>query len=219
MAKRTEMTKMAFLEGCSFRRMLWLWLRHGTKLPETPSVLRFTLAAPPAMVDKEAFREAMSTFPGAVAVVTALDDEGQPRGLTCSAVCSLSMDPPLLLTCVNQRNGSLRAIRHSGGFVVNLLKANCGALSDRFASASADKFQGVAWVPSPASGLPWLYRDVLAHVDCHLIADIGAGSHAILVGSVRLGERSQCQEGPLVYWWRNYGSWSAAVPEQETAHD
>lgn len=160
----------------------------------------------------DVFRDTMGAFPTPVSVVTALDDDGAPRGLTCSAVCSLSADPPTLLVCVNQQNGSLDAIRHSGGFVVNLLHAGSSAISDRFASRSPDKYDGISWSPSTVSGLPWLHDDALAHADCRLVADLEAGSHAILIGQLQHGASVAEPAEPLLYWRRAYGSWRASAP-------
>jgi flavin reductase (NADH) len=162
-------------------------------------------------IDSAEFKATMGVFPAAVSVVTALDGEGVPRGLTCSAVCSLSMDPPSMLICVNRRNKSLKAIKESAGFVVNLLRAGRRELSDLFASPSPDKFGGTDWQPSPASGLPLLARDALAFVDCALRSEIHAGSHAVLIGQVRESGVAEPSEGPLVYWRRNYGQWSPEI--------
>jgi flavin reductase (DIM6/NTAB) family NADH-FMN oxidoreductase RutF len=163
--------------------------------------------------DAAGFRDAMGSFPTPVTVVTALDEDGLPRGLTCSAVASLSMDPPSLLICVNRRNGSLKAIRHSGGFVVNLLRQGRYRLSDLFASASPTKFAETPWRPSTPSGLPLLHADVLAHVDCALQAELVAGSHAILIGRVRSASGATDDGGPLVYYNRSYGRWAPHIPE------
>lgn len=179
----------------------------------TEQVFRTVVGLPddPTTVDADAFREAMGSFPAAVSVITALDADETPRGLTCSAFCSLSAEPPLVLACVNQRNGSLQAIRHSGGFVVNLLRAGSHDVSARFASPVEDKYDGVAWEPSPESGLPRLSDDASAHLDCRLVADIAAGSHAILIGGIRTcGSEAHERCSPLLYWRRAYGSWSAA---------
>ena len=180
----------------------------------TQRIFRATvgLSAATAEVDADRFRETMGAFPAAVSVITALDESGDPRGLTCSAFCSVSLEPPLVLACVNQRNGSLRAIRHSNGFVVNLLRSGSDELSARFASAAADKYDGVAWHAGVESGLPHL-RDAVAHLDCELAADIAAGTHAILIGRIRACAAedpgaSGHATSPLVYWRRAYGSWS-----------
>lgn len=170
-----------------------------------------------AEVEADAFREAMSAFPAPVSVVTAMDAEGEPRGLTCSAVASLSLEPPTLLVCVNQRNGSLQAIRGSAGFTVNLLRQGRDEVSREFASPSTDKFASVSWRPSPVSGLPWLHRDTLAFVDCRLVGELAVGSHAVLIGLARLsrvaGDATGTEDGgALLYWRRAYGRWSAQAP-------
>lgn len=173
-------------------------------------------AAPDGLddVDPEAFRETMGSFPAAVSVLTTHDDTGTPRGLTCSALCSLSADPPLVLACVNQRNGSLQAIRHSQGFVVNLLRQDGDQLSARFASSRADKHIGIDWSASETSGLPFLGDAAIAHIDCRLVADIGAGTHAILIGAIRTCSSASADDddrSPLVYWQRSYGCWAKAA--------
>ena len=63
----------------------------------------------------------MSAFPTGVAVVTTLDAEGGPRGLTTNALCAVSAEPPLLLVCVDRESRTLPALLHSGRFVVNFL--------------------------------------------------------------------------------------------------
>lgn len=181
----------------------------------TRDVFRTTVAmaaASDAAVDPEAFRETMGSFPAAVSVLTTRDATGTPRGLTCSAFCSLCAEPPLVLACVNLRNGSLQAIRDSNGFVVNLLRAGDHELSARFASSRSDKHVGIDWTRSEPSGLPFLGNDALAHLDCRLVADIAVGSHAILIGAIRTchapGEDDT--NSPLVYWRRSYGCWARA---------
>jgi flavin reductase (DIM6/NTAB) family NADH-FMN oxidoreductase RutF len=186
---------------------------RGEAAAVAEEVFRATVTAMSGdLVDEQQFRDTMSAFPAAVCIVTALDETGYPRGLACSAVASLSVDPPLLLICVNRRNGSLRAIRHSGGFCVNLLRSGRSEISDRFASPSPDKFSGVTWRPSPVSGLPWLSTDTTAYVDCQLAAEIEAGTHAILVGNVRDASPVGTADQPLLYWKRSYGTWQNAAP-------
>jgi flavin reductase (DIM6/NTAB) family NADH-FMN oxidoreductase RutF len=168
------------------------------------------IVMPQAAVPRDHFREIMQTFPSAVAVITALDESGLPRGLTCSAFCSLTMDPPAMLICVNRHNGSLKAIRRSGGFVANLLRAGRHRIARTFASPVPDKYSDVDWRPSPKSNLPWFPDDALAFVECKLIADVAAGTHAILIGLVEHGGVGEAGEGPLVYWHQNFGRWEAA---------
>jgi flavin reductase (DIM6/NTAB) family NADH-FMN oxidoreductase RutF len=169
---------------------------------------RTEIEMPGPAVPSDQFRQIMKIFPSAVSVVTTRDGQGRPRGLTCSAICSLSMDPPTMLICVNRRNGSLAAIRESGGFVINLLRSGRRGISEMFASASSDKYAELTWQPGPSSGMPWLPDDALAYVECRVIADMAAGSHAILLGLVTGGQANTADEGPLVYWHQSYGRWA-----------
>ena len=182
-------------------------VRPGTDSATIAEVFRTEVPGAECRVDGEAFRETMASLPTAVSVVTALDADGVPRGLTCSAVCSVSADPPQILICVNQRNGSLAAIRHSGAFVVNVLGSNHAEISNLFASPVAEKFAEVTWHPAPQSGLPVLDESAHAFLDCELTADITAGSHSILVGAVHACGTDVDAMHPLLYWRRSYGTW------------
>jgi flavin reductase (NADH) len=173
---------------------------------EITEVFRTEVPGATCRVDGAAFRDTMASLPTAVSVVTALDENGMPRGLTCSAVCSVSADPPQILICVNRRNGSLAAIRHSGAFVVNVLGSSCANMSNRFALPIAEKFADVAWHPAPNSGLPVLDGAAHAYLDCELTADITAGSHSILVGAVHACGTEMTVLHPLLYWRRGYGT-------------
>lgn len=194
---------------------------HG-RIPEDPgttlySCSRVTLSMPEAEHPADAFRRVMAVFPTAVTVVTSLDADGDPRGLTCSAVASVSADPPLVAVCVNQRNGSLTAIRDSGGFALNLLAAGSAHVSDTFASPSPAKFRSVRWRPTRVTGLPWLAHDTAAMLDCRLAADVEVATHAVLVGLVVDSAVGRCADGPLMYWQRAYGGWSPAVMPPDAA--
>jgi len=123
-------TLVSFLDG---------W-RGNDRPPRADRARRSEVPLAGAACDADCFRQVMGMFPSPVSVVTALDRDGEPRGLTCSAVCSLSMEPPALLCCVNRRNRSLDAIRDSGGFAVNLLRAGRKDLSNVFASGNSAKF-------------------------------------------------------------------------------
>jgi flavin reductase (DIM6/NTAB) family NADH-FMN oxidoreductase RutF len=166
------------------------------------------LAAGPA-VDKATFFALMSAFPSGVTIVTTVDDAGQPRGLTCTAVCSLSADPPLVLACLDRRSHTLDAVRHSGRFVVNYLLAGRGDLANRFATTDPDKFSSVAWRPT-AHGVPWLFADSLACAECALVQEVAGGDHVIVVGRVEGGHVPPPGTQPLIYFRRSYLTWRGA---------
>jgi flavin reductase (DIM6/NTAB) family NADH-FMN oxidoreductase RutF len=108
---------------------------------------------------------------------------------------------------VNQRNGSLQAIRSSGGFMVNLLGEGRHAVAELFASPSAQKFAAVRWRLVGGLGLPLLEDDAAAFVECSLQSELLAGTHAILIGLVRSSGRTGRPGRPLVYYDRTYGRW------------
>src|SRR5262249_38039376 len=165
------------------------------------------LPAPPTgLMDRAAFFAIMSAFPTGVTIVTTLDDDGQPRGLTCTALCSLSADPPLLLVCVDRRSQTLEALRRAGNFVVTYLWAGRGELSNRFARREQDRWTDVAWRP-PGRGLPWLHADSMAYAECTLVQEMEGGDHMILVGRVDGGQPPPPGTQPLMYFRRSYATW------------
>jgi flavin reductase (NADH) len=163
------------------------------------------LSGPATPVDKATFFAIMSAFPSGVTVISTLDALGQPKGLTCTATCSLSADPPLLLVCIDRRSSTLDALRFSGRFVVNYLLAGRGELSNRFASREPDRWANLAWRPT-RYGLPWLHRDTLAYAECALVQETDGGDHVIMVGRVDGGQPPPPGTQPLMYFRRGYGT-------------
>lgn len=151
-------------------------------------------------IGPDEFRHLLSHFASGVTVVTAWDRDGRPTGLTASAFTSVSLTPPLVLVCVDHKAESYPALRAQGRFAVNILTADQEALSRRFASTEADKFNGVEWKVGPA-GLP-LLPDALAHVECRTVHTYPGGDHTIFVGEV---EAATVREGdPLIYYQGHY---------------
>jgi 3-hydroxy-9,10-secoandrosta-1,3,5(10)-triene-9,17-dione monooxygenase reductase component len=124
----------------------------------------------------------MAAVPTAVTVVTSVGEEGA-AGATANAVASLSLDPPLMLVCLDHGSRTLAAVRSSGRFAVNVLGAGEEALARRFASKAphADKWTGVAW--SENEGMPRI-EDALAWIGCELRDLLDGGDHVIVTGTV-----------------------------------
>lgn len=158
-------------------------------------------------MDRATFFAIMGAFPTGVGIVTALDADNQPRGLTTNALCSVSAEPPLLLVCVDKRSQTLPALRHSGRFVVNYLSAGRDALANLFASKEPDKFADVAWRPG-GNGMPLLHEDSLAFAECTTVQEIDAGDHIVFLGQVDAGEPPVPASQPLMYFRRTYGTWA-----------
>jgi flavin reductase (DIM6/NTAB) family NADH-FMN oxidoreductase RutF len=158
-------------------------------------------------VDRETFAEIMASFPSGVAIVTTLDEAGEPKGLTTSAVASVSAEPPLLLVCVDFTSRTLPALRAGGRFLVNFMRAGTAELCRLFASKAEDKFAAVAWRPTE-SGMPLLREDAIAWAECVTVQEVEAGDHVVLVGQVEAGEPPAASEQPLVYYRRVWGAWA-----------
>jgi flavin reductase (DIM6/NTAB) family NADH-FMN oxidoreductase RutF len=163
-------------------------------------------------VDRDTFVEIMASYPAGVAIVTTLDAEGTPRGLTTTAVSSVSAEPPLLLVCVDLTSRTLPALRAGGRFVVNFLREGRSELARRFASKRDDKFEGVAW-DATASGMPVLADDALAWAECVTVQELEPGDHVILLGQVEEGAGAGDEDAPLMYYRRSWGVWKPASRE------
>jgi flavin reductase (DIM6/NTAB) family NADH-FMN oxidoreductase RutF len=163
-------------------------------------------------IDGDLFREIMSTFPSGVAIVTAVVEGDKPRGLTVSAFCPVSLDPPLVLVCIDKTSNSLLAIQRSGGFTVNLLASGREELARRYASKVEDKFEGVATArPAVAEAGPVLVDDCVAWAACRIHSAVEAGDHFIIVGQVEEGHH-RAGEDPLLYGRRVFTDWAAHLP-------
>ena len=151
----------------------------------------------------------MASFPSGVVIVTTLDPDDSPRGLTTTAVASVSADPPTVLVCVDLSSRTLAGLRARRRFVVNFMGDGRSHLCLLFASKAEDKFASVDWRPT-GSGLPLLHRDVLAWAECAIVHDVEIGDHALLVAHVEDGDVQPELEAPLMYYRRSWGVWTPA---------
>ena len=158
-------------------------------------------------IDRQVFFDVMASFPSGVAIVTTLDADGVPRGLTTTAVCSVSADPPTILVCVDLASRTLAALRARNGFVVNFVGEGRSELCLLFASKEEDKFAHVDWRPTEA-GLPLLHNDVLAWAECATVQELEIGDHVVLLAEVSDGGVQPELEPPLMYYRRSWGVWS-----------
>jgi flavin reductase (DIM6/NTAB) family NADH-FMN oxidoreductase RutF len=163
-----------------------------------------------ATIDRQSFFDVMASFPSGVAIVTTLAEDGAPRGLTTTAVCSVSAEPPTVLVCVDLASRTLEALRARGRFVVNFIGEGRSELCLLFASKEEDKFARVTWRPTD-SGLPLLADDVLAWAECATEQELEVGDHVLLVARVEAGGVQPELEPPLMYYRRSWGVWSPAL--------
>lgn len=150
------------------------------------------------------FRRIAGSFPSGVTVVTTLDEEGTPRGVTVSAFASISLDPPIVLVSLDHRSSTLASILSHGSFAVNVLAHDAVSISQQL-SASSDDFQHIDWRPSAlADGAPVLGDRLVAHADCVLHDTYRVGDHQLVFGLVVGGHARESE--PLVYHRRLYHS-------------
>ena len=163
-------------------------------------------------LDAPTFRSVMGAFPTGVVIVTTVDPDGAPKGLTSQSFISVSTDPPLLLVSLDKTSRTLRALLATKAFVVNFLAAGRGDVATRFASKGDDKFAGIVWRPSTAAkGSPILADDSVAYAECLVDRTIDAGDHVLIIGSVDDG--AVLSGTPLMYYRRTYAAW----PEEREA--
>ncbi|MFH9990896.1 flavin reductase family protein [Streptomyces luteogriseus] len=160
---------------------------------------------PPGTITPQAFRDAMATVATPVAVVTAMDGS-RPHGTTVSAFGSLSLTPPMVLVCLDNRSRLLEVIRRTGRFGLNILGAHQADLATAFARSGPDKFSGVTWSPSedrprlPGSAA-WIAAEAEAYVP--------AGDHTVLLARVVSAEPGgvpPVDSSPLTYHQRSFGT-------------
>jgi flavin reductase (DIM6/NTAB) family NADH-FMN oxidoreductase RutF len=133
--------------------------------------------------DPRTLRDALGCFATGVTIVTTLDVDGNPAGLTANSFTSVSLDPPLLLVCLAKSASRLPAFEAAQVFAVNVLHTGQQTVSTRFASKTADRFAGTAW-EAWDTGAP-IIEHSLASFDCTRHAWHDAGDHVILVGHVQ----------------------------------
>ncbi len=152
------------------------------------------------MIDQDSFRAVLGRFASGVTVVTALDQSGHDQGMTVSAFCSLSLDPPLILFCVDHTASMYESLKTVPGFIVNILSENQEPLARRFSGPDPNRFDGIGFARG-VSGVAIL-DDVLGYIECKRVAVHPGGDHSICVGEV---EVARSKEGrPLLYYRGGY---------------
>lgn len=170
-------------------------------------------------IDSASLRDTLRLWGSGVAVVTtAHDDENghQIAGMTVSAFNSLSLDPPLILVCVNKNTTTSHLIEKSDVFGISMLSEHDNELSERFAgrlklATNEDRFDGVTTFTA-VTGSPIL-RDVMAWLDCRVHERHDGSTHWILIGEVLATGYDAAEPSPLIYYNRRYHT---LVPEKKT---
>jgi len=153
------------------------------------------------MITPDQYRQVMANLASGVTVVTTRDSKGQPYGLTVSAFTSVSLDPVLVLVCLDNRLSGLQSFKNSKHFGVSVLSEQQEDISRTFARKDSDRpsslyFDGKLGIP--------LIKNSLAVLECEVVNIFEGGDHQIFVGRVEHGEALQQTDQPLLYFRGKY---------------
>ena len=156
------------------------------------------------MVTADLFRQAMGNWCTGVTIVATAGNGGKPYGLTASSFTSVSMNPPLIMVCLDNRISGLQSFKDSGKFGVSVLSEDQAELSTLF--AKKDTVRPAELYFTGKTGVP-LIKESLVGIECKHYAMYPGGDHEILIGEVEAVEFGTAQEGkgPLLYFRGKYG--------------
>ena len=146
--------------------------------------------------DSKFFRKTLGKYSTGVTVVTSIDNNGNPIGMTVNSFTSVSLQPALVLWCIDKKQPSYNSFMNAEGYAVNILSKDQNDLCHKFASQLDDKFENVDWKKSE-NGFP-LVKNSLAWLDCKKWNYYPGGDHQILVGEVTSCDSFELE--PLTYW-------------------
>ena len=159
-------------------------------------------------MDPLVFRQVIGHFASGVTIITTRE-RSTNYGLTASAVTSLTLEPPMLLVCINKNTGTQAAISRTRVFAVNILDEGQAGLAYKFAKPQSDKFQGVEFSYG-IFGEP-LLSGTLAQIECRVVADVEAGTHRVFLAEV---EHAKTYVGsPLTYFRGKFGRFGQTQDE------
>jgi flavin reductase (DIM6/NTAB) family NADH-FMN oxidoreductase RutF len=135
-----------------------------------------------------------------VTVVTTRAEDGSDQGMTVSAFCSVSLEPPLILICIEKTASAYAALTSARSFIVNILSADQEQIARRFSIVDIDRFEGVGYTRSQNEIA--VLDDVLGVLECARETTHDAGDHTIIIGRVN---STQVNDGaPLLYYRGGY---------------
>jgi flavin reductase (DIM6/NTAB) family NADH-FMN oxidoreductase RutF/pimeloyl-ACP methyl ester carboxylesterase len=151
--------------------------------------------------DPRTLRDALGCFATGVTIVTSLDPDGKPIGLTANSFSSVSLDPPLILFCLAKSSGNLASLSAASHFAINVLHMGQQLSSNRFAKRDEERFTAVDW-ESWQSGVPILSGS-LASFECERHEIVDAGDHLIFIGRVVMA-KFEPRRDPLLFFRGKY---------------
>ncbi len=153
-------------------------------------------------IDPREFRDTVGCFATGITVITTVDEGGHPVGFTANSFTSLSLDPPLVLFCLDRKVASFEAFATERPFAVNVLTSAQTEVSQRFATSGPEKWEGFEF-ESWETGSPIL-RDCLANLECTIESIHEGGDHVIVTGRVVAINRADTPAGALLFYKGRY---------------
>lgn len=151
-------------------------------------------------IDATDLRRVMGYFATGVTVVTSMID-GRPCAMTANSVCSVSLDPPLVMFCAELASETRRGVQQSGFFAINILDERSERTSRMFAARGPKAFDGIGF-HAEDTGAP-VFDEALAWVDCRVYAEYEGGDHVIVLGMIERGD-AMSEGKPLVFYRGGY---------------
>lgn len=155
------------------------------------------------MIDAEQFRDVLASFASGVAVITTSGSDGF-HGVTVSSFCSLSLDPPLVLACIDRQIQSHELLANAPVYAVNILSRGQSFLAEQFSGRTPLADPTFSRVPYHLGelGAP-LIKGSMAWIECRAWAQYDGGDHSIFVGKVEQASRGDGDD-PLIYFDRGF---------------
>jgi flavin reductase (DIM6/NTAB) family NADH-FMN oxidoreductase RutF len=157
-------------------------------------------------IEPAMFRSLMAGFPTGVAVVTTTGPGRRPCGMTCSSLCSVTLEPPTVLLCLRQGGPTAQALLWRRSFALNFLHDRAQETARLFASGKPDRFDDVQWQLTEQAGGPHLSGDAHAIADCRVSRTEPVGDHLVVFGEV-FAICAASPGRPLIYGRRHYAAW------------
>jgi flavin reductase (DIM6/NTAB) family NADH-FMN oxidoreductase RutF len=158
------------------------------------------------MIDADTFRSVLGRFASGVTIVTARDDAGGDHGMTVSAFSSLSLEPSLVLVCIDRAASMHDLLLSHPTIGINVLSSDQETYSRRFAAEEDDRFEGIAFHRGENGVV--LLDGALAQMECRLVAHHDAGDHTIFIAEIDRASAHDGEGRPLLYYRGGYAQLS-----------
>jgi flavin reductase (DIM6/NTAB) family NADH-FMN oxidoreductase RutF len=168
--------------------------------------------------DRNLFRQAFRRHAATVVVLTYLDSEAVPCGMTATSMCSLSADPPSLLVCINREARAHAEITARGRFGVDLLAIDQRPIADHCSRIGVHKRLRDSWLTEAAADSTPRLRDALAHLECEVDTSYVAYSHRVFLGLIKSVWLNPRDAAPLLYHGGIYSQLESPVERAERFH-